>query len=112
MSVRIRAGLLRDSVTIQAQSQTQNEVGEFENVWNNVATGVRAQVQPMSSGEGFSADQVQATTVYKVTIRYRTDITPKDRIFIEPAGPTLDIQPPVNVDNMNVKLEIIGIARD
>lgn len=80
----MRAGMLRQRVTIQESTPTQNEVGEEIDNWSDVAT-VWASILPKSSVERFlsGAVQVQAEITHGVRIRYRGDLTPMMRIVWE-----------------------------
>lgn len=72
-------GDLRERVMIQRTTNTRDSVGGIIQSWATVAT-VWASVEPMSAGEQFRRQQVQAKADWRVTIRYRNDILPADRI--------------------------------
>jgi SPP1 family predicted phage head-tail adaptor len=80
----MRAGTLRERVTIQASTPVQDGYGEPIDAWANLATNptVWASVMPRASGERFigGAEQLQATISHTVRIRYRTDVTVKMRL--------------------------------
>ena len=80
----MRSGTLRERVTIQAATVSQDSYGEPIETWANLATNptVWASVGSRASGERFisGGEQIQATVSHTVTIRYRTDVTVKMRL--------------------------------
>lgn len=79
----MRAGQLRNKVTLQLRTLTPNAVNEevigyvdFVDVW--------ALIEPIapkkSGGESLAAQQVQATRYTQIRIRYRVDVDPTMRI--------------------------------
>ncbi|WP_174286636.1 phage head closure protein [Sphingomonas bacterium] len=75
----LRPGDLRQRVTIQEVSETLNAGGGKTKAWNDVAT-VWAQVTPSSGGEAFAQGVARNTQFYKVLIRYRAGVTPRNRM--------------------------------
>jgi SPP1 family predicted phage head-tail adaptor len=75
----MRAGTLRERVTIQSFTVAQDAAGEPIKTWGNLATNptVWANVGSRSSGERFisGGEQVQATVSHTVRLRYRDDVT-------------------------------------
>lgn len=71
----MRAGTLRERVTIQAATVSQDAYGEPIETWSNIGTNptVWANVGSRASGERFisGAEQVQASVSHTVRIRYR-----------------------------------------
>lgn len=77
----MQIGRLRNYVTIEQQSVTQNSYNEEIVTWGALAQ-VWAEIKPIVAYERLvkAADQVVATVTHRVRIRYRTDVTPKMRI--------------------------------
>ena len=73
-------GDLRERVELQSMSPTRDAIGGEVQGWTTLAN-VWAQVTPMSAGEQYRRQQMQASAQWKVTIRYRADITSKMRVL-------------------------------
>lgn len=76
----MRAGELRNRVTIQQATETQSDSGAVGQTWANVAT-VWASYKELSGREWFAAQQVNAEVSGEFGIRYRAGIVPKMRIL-------------------------------
>jgi len=80
----MRSGTLRERVTIQAATVSQDTYGEPIETWGNLATNptVWASVGSRASGERFisGGEQLMANVSHTVRIRYRTDVTVKMRL--------------------------------
>jgi len=80
----MRSGTLRERVTIQAATVSQDSYGEPIETWGNIGTNptVWASVGSRASGERFisGGEQVMANVSHTVRIRYRTDVTVKMRL--------------------------------
>lgn len=63
------AGLMRHKITVQKLSQTQNEFGEVEHAWVDVAS-VRASINAFSERDFLAGMSEQAEATHRVTIRY------------------------------------------
>jgi SPP1 family predicted phage head-tail adaptor len=94
MATALTAGNLTDRVTIQQKSTTADGQGGRSTTWGTLAT-VWAQVMPLRMGEKLQAAAVGSTLGYRVTVRYRADITPAMRIrwtpFKAASAKTLEI---------------------
>lgn len=75
----MQAGLLRKRLIIQKRSTTQDSYGQPLTSWTDVAI-VWGEVVPTSGNENQSADALQSSENFIVTIRYRAGITAKMRI--------------------------------
>jgi SPP1 family predicted phage head-tail adaptor len=75
----IRAGNLDRRVVIQVNTPAQDAAGELVASWATLAT-VWAHVEPIAGSERFTAEQVHAEATYRITIRYRSDVGPTNRI--------------------------------
>lgn len=85
----IAAGRLRDEVTIETPTRSQNTgTGAVTNTWS-VYTTTRAEVLSLAGSEGFEGDAAVARATYQVTIRYLAGVTAAMRILWE--GQTLYI---------------------
>lgn len=75
----MKAGPLRERVTIEKPVDTQDDIGGTVRTWETVAT-CWAAVEPLSGREFFAAQQVQASSTTRIRIRFREDITTKMRV--------------------------------
>jgi len=75
----MRAGLLRQRVTIQKATESQNSYGEMAQSWSDVGTvwgdvrPLMAQARERSANE---AEVLQARTPYQVRLRYVDGLSP------------------------------------
>ncbi len=76
----LSAGRLRQRVTIQSPVGTPDGGGGNVRTWSSVTT-VGAEVLPVNGGEAFRAGIANATQFYRVTIRFREDVTPIHRLL-------------------------------
>jgi SPP1 family predicted phage head-tail adaptor len=82
-------GFLDRRVTIQHFTSSQNEFGEVIETWEDLAT-VWANVRELRGLERVEAARLTAVVDVYFTIRWRTDIEPKQRVSYE--GELFDIQ--------------------
>lgn len=83
----MRAGQLRELVTIQQATTTLDAHGATVQTWpgtviDTVWAAVRA--VPRAQGESLQQDKVTALVDYEVEIRYRADVMPKMRLSWTP----------------------------
>jgi SPP1 family predicted phage head-tail adaptor len=104
------AGELRDRIRIdQDLGATVNVIGDAVPDWQPLITGtddgmIWANVAPMSAGEQWRRLQMNAEANWKVTIRHRTDITPRMRVVFGPR--VMEIRGIVNPDMKRRFLEL------
>lgn len=75
----MRAGKLDRRVTIQRATTASNSFNEPIETWADVAT-VWGQQRPNRGNERFAAQEVAGSAVMTFQIRYRSDVTVKDRL--------------------------------
>jgi len=79
----MQAGKLRHRVVIQEPVNYQNtETGSIESSWQDVAT-IWADVYPLSAREFISAQSEHGEITTRITIRFRRNISNKNRILYE-----------------------------
>jgi SPP1 family predicted phage head-tail adaptor len=76
----MKPGNLRNRVTLQQLTRTDDGAGGYTETWTGVAT-VWADVYPLKGNERYEAQQVQANLSHRVTIRYRTGVEPSMRLL-------------------------------
>jgi len=72
-------GQLRERITIQQEVRSSDGMGGGGVTWNDVDT-VWAKVSPLRGVERTQANQQQGEVMYRITMRYRTDIKTDMRI--------------------------------
>jgi len=77
----MRAGKLRKRLLLRRPVTVTIE-GRDETVWQDVAE-IWGRVEPLSGREIQNSIQPQASTMHRVTIRYRADISPKDTLMLD-----------------------------
>jgi SPP1 family predicted phage head-tail adaptor len=108
----MQAGLLRKRITFQQRNITRGSNGEQMITWTDIGTvwaDVRSPVvaQTTERDEG-RANQVQATIMYDIDIRYRTGLDPVMRVVYE--GQDLDIHSIMDPDGRRQKLRLRCVA--
>jgi SPP1 family predicted phage head-tail adaptor len=74
----IRAGELRERVTVQIASGTTNALGETVLAWSD-SSAVWASVEGVSAREALTAGQQETTVSHRVRIRYLPGLTQQMR---------------------------------
>ena len=76
----MKAGLLRNRITIQQKVNGKDALGQTVDQWVDVCK-VRAEIRDMSGREYQSSQAEQSQTDCKILIRHRNDITPDMRVL-------------------------------
>ena len=72
-------GAMRNRITIQQTTQTQDTDGSVIDTWSTFASPY-AEIVPISGSEDYIAQGITASVVYRVTCRYISGVVPKMRI--------------------------------
>lgn len=75
----MQAGRLRNRVTIEQLSATQDAIGQPVTTWTTLAT-VWADVRYLNGAEAIRADAQTSIAKASIRIRRRTDVTPAMRV--------------------------------
>lgn len=76
----MHAGRLRHRVSLQEQVETRdNETGAVIVAWQEFGKAWSA-IEPLSAREFVASQAVQSEVVARITMRYRSDVTAKNRI--------------------------------
>lgn len=81
MSSFIRPGDLQDRLSIQASTSSPQAGGGKIKAWADIASPIWAKVEPLNGGEAFSQGIARNTQFYRITIRWRGDVTPANRLM-------------------------------
>jgi SPP1 family predicted phage head-tail adaptor len=76
----MKAGALKNLVSLQSASSTQGSTGEESQTWSTYATAW-ASISPMAGRELEHASQVFASANYKIIIRHNSSVTPSHRVL-------------------------------
>lgn len=101
----MRAGRLRQVIAIQSKVANTDDWGGAISTWSNFATGLRAEVHPLSGRELTSAQAAQSETTTRFTTRYIAGVTQGMRIVY--GGRYYNISAVINIDEMNRELQIM-----
>ena len=85
----MRAGQLRNRITLQVATTTQDAAGQPIVTWGTLLDHVPARVEAVGGGETLRGRQVIATATTLFTIRYLAGVTPRHRVTY--AGRTFGI---------------------
>jgi SPP1 family predicted phage head-tail adaptor len=100
----MRAGQLRDKVTIQKITYSQDSYGGVTEAWSTHAA-VWARVEYLTGSELFKAQQVNAQVKGRIRIRRRSDIEANMRVLF--GSVYLEILAVYPADNMGRETEIL-----
>lgn len=101
---RLSAGDLNQRITLQQSSTSPDGAGQPIPTWEDLVTGVPAQVMAVAGGETLRGRQVAADVSTLITIRFRSGITSRMRVQHE--GRTLGILRTVDPDGHRWMLEL------
>ena len=113
MARKCRARELRHKIIIQAENPQTDGGGGEGDPWaapTTVATA-RARIEPLKGSEQLRAMQLEDKVSHRVTIRYRSGITAKQRIKF--GSRLLNIRAVINPEERNRFLELLcdeGVA--
>lgn len=100
----MQAGKLRHAVTIQVPPVGQDEIGQPNTVWTNVAT-VWASVEDLTGREYQAAQATQNPVQTRIRIRYRAGIVASMRVL---HGTTIyNIEAVLDRDGRRVELQLM-----
>ncbi len=105
----IDSGKLREPLELRQSVRTEDAVGGSVLTWSLLAE-VWGEVVGAGGGETFGGVQVSAETTHVVTIRHRTDVTPKMRFTWE--GRTLEIRSMADPDGRRDFLVLQCVEHD
>ena len=98
----IRPGELRERLTLQEFVLTPDGAGGSTKSWNDVPGTIWAKIEPLNGGEAFRQGMLNATQLYRVTIRWRGTISPTNRLVWN--GQALNIRTCADPDNRRAAL--------
>jgi SPP1 family predicted phage head-tail adaptor len=100
----MRAGDLRNRITIQDKTVVQNTFGEEDITWTDVAT-VYAAIEPLRGREFLDSKMATAEVTTKIRIRERDGIRPEMRVV---HGSTVyDIRAVIHVETRQREMQLM-----
>lgn len=75
-------GRLRHFLTIEAPEETGDGAGGVTVAWAPVGAAW-AKLSPLTAGEGLARDREMMVRRWRITLRYRDDVTPACRLLCE-----------------------------
>lgn len=100
------AGRLDKRITIQSATSARDGSGQPILTWSDWAV-VWAAVEPIRGREYFAAQQVSAETTHRVTIRYRSGVSPQMRVVFN--GRTFRIEAVIDPQEHHERLELMCV---
>ena len=100
----IRAGRLRNRVTIQTSTESRSTHGDLERTWTTFKT-VWASISPVTGREYIEGNAVQAQVSHRITFRHLDGVTPKMRILF--GTRVFHVQHVANVDERGAELQAL-----
>ena len=101
----MNAGDLNKRITLQRLVPVDDGEGGFAETWTDYGT-VWANVSPVTQRQRDVYDQTQSEISHKITLRYRSDVLPTDRVTLN--GRVFEQEgPPVNVKEQGVWLQLL-----
>lgn len=105
----MRAGRLKERVTIQVLNSQENKYGEEREDWHDLLPNIRAGVEPISSKEYFAAHERNAELTTRIIVRYRA--LPHTIRFIHKGVAYYPQGQPINRNSNNISLEYLCSER-
>lgn len=106
----MRAGDLRDRVSLQETGEGQDDIGQPATVWTEVAK-VWANIRYLSGAEAIRSDSPTSITKVSIQIRKRADVLPTMRI-VDAQGVKYQIEAVLpdmkHRDRINVVCEVVS----
>jgi SPP1 family predicted phage head-tail adaptor len=77
----MKAGALRERVTIEAETRTSNGQGGYKTGWTAFARAVPAEIIALSGDEALRLNIERSTSQYRVRMRRRAEIDAEKRLL-------------------------------
>jgi len=100
----VRIGALRKRITIQEIASTKDGLSGVVEAWADWQT-VWASIDPLRGDEYFAAKQFNVELTHKITIRYRSGLTPTMRVLY--GARVFSISAILNPDERNRELVLM-----
>ena len=98
---------LKHQLVLQERAVTADNIGGHSRVWVDVAT-LWAEITPISGRETFAYSQQTNRQRFRITLRYRNDITPHMRLHDIAGDRMFDIRSIINQREQGEEIEILA----
>ena len=79
----MNAGMLKEPVTFQRAAKVSDGAGGYTETWAAISGAAdRAKAKAVSGRERFASDRIEATTKWRITVRYFAGLLESDRVII------------------------------
>lgn len=102
----MKAGALRDLVTIRRAEQVQNAKGGYDEAWVDLAEAW-ARVEGLDGRESMIAHALTGISAYRITIRHGPEVKANDQLVL-PDGTELNIRSVSDPDGRRERLVILA----
>lgn len=107
----MRAGLLRQLVSIETRSTSQDADGQQLAIWSTFIAAARAGIETLSVRELIAAQAANLQATHKITLRYDPrleDPVAAGALRVVFRGRIFDIKGAANVDEMNQEIWLLA----
>ena len=109
MTRPLHAGRLTQRLTLRRRVAGVDAFGQESVTWADLAS-VWGEAEPLQGREFFAAAQVREDVTVRFVIRYRSDVTAKDRVVWN--GREFDVYAVLEDDGARVRLTLMASAAD
>ena len=102
----LSAGRLRQRVDLMRAAKVDNGKGGYVTTWSPFEEGVPAEVLGRTGSEALRDKVLLGVRVYRVTIRHREDVQPKDQLRY--GGEDLNIRSAIDPDGRREQLVMVA----
>ena len=104
------SGLLDQYVVIERATETRDAHGGMVRTWAAIGAAIPAGIDPIRSNEALTADQIQAHTTHKITLRGYSQLTSFSRlVWYAQDGTSRIFNPvgPLDVGEAQAQVEVL-----
>lgn len=103
----MKAGQLRDRITIQMRATTDDAAGEPTLSWSNFATNIAANATDVSGSEYIAGQALVNAVITTIVIRYRVGVTAAMRVLSR--GVVYNIQAVLEPENKRREMHLMCV---
>lgn len=101
------ASRLKHQLVLEQEAFTTDDLGGFTREWEEVAT-LWSEIVPIGGKEYAYASQLTTSSRFRITLRYRGDITPRMRLRDDATGRIYNIRSVINIEEKKQLMEILA----
>ena len=107
MSDPVRVEQLRHAISIQQSGTTADSYGQTVSSWTDVATSIRAFVDPTGGNEFYAAQKVSAEATANIWLRYNSAPSARSTMRAIFGSRTFDILNVMNIQEKNRWIRLV-----